>query len=123
MQALLRSPIHCRHRSSLARRLALITASAIVLCGCAINGDFGRLRREYGLAHRPPPEGAPLDRAAYWRKLVHTDRRSEASAYAQIITDAQNDVVRIDPFFALAARVIDMDAKRARALAHVSAAS
>jgi hypothetical protein len=76
--------------------------------------------REYGLGHRPPLAGAPVDRATYWSKLSATYRRSEASAYAQIVTDARNDVVRIEPFFALAGRVIDMDRKRTSSLAHVS---
>ncbi|MEA3028476.1 MAG: hypothetical protein QOF91_3761 [Alphaproteobacteria bacterium] len=152
-------------------------ATAAMLSGCALNGDFGRLRpelvsdgihdwvgaeavgsigvppssypltdderalrdlafplieppynrnrwdsalREYGLAHKPPPEGAPVDRSAYWRKLVQGDRRSEASAYAQIVTDSRNDVERIEPFFAVAGRVIDMDRKRTASLALVS---
>jgi hypothetical protein len=76
--------------------------------------------REYGLKHRPAPEGSPVDRTAYWRKSIIADRRSEASAYAQIVTDARNDVVRIEPFFALAGRVSDIDHKRARSLVHVS---
>jgi hypothetical protein len=76
--------------------------------------------REYGLSHVPPPEGAPLDRSTYWRKLVQIDRRSEASAYAQINTDTRNDVVRLEPFFARAGRVSDMDRKRTSSLAYVS---
>jgi hypothetical protein len=154
-----------------------ILAGALLLCGCATNGDFGRVRpewvyddihnwvgrdavasvglpasvypltdderalrdfafplidppynrnrwdsvlREYGLTHRPAPEGSPVDRTAYWRKWILADRRSEASAYAQIFTDTRNDVVRIEPFFALAGRVSDIDNRRARSLVHVS---
>src|SRR5262249_39100314 len=76
--------------------------------------------REYGFKHRPAPEGSPVDPTAYWRKWILADRRSEASAYAQIVTDARNDEVRIEPFFALAGRISDIDRKRARSLVHVS---
>jgi hypothetical protein len=78
--------------------------------------------REYGLG-RPAPAGAepPYDRSVYFAKLHHGYRRSEASAYAQIVTDARNDVERLPGFFTVAGRVIDMDRKRALSLAHVSA--
>ncbi len=74
--------------------------------------------REYGLRRRPLI--APADRAAYWRKLDADYRRSEASGYARIVTDARNDVEQIKPFFAIAGRVLDLDNKRAISLAHVS---
>jgi len=75
--------------------------------------------REYGEA----PEGRiepAFDRTAYLARLHHTYRRSEASAYAQIVTDARNDVERLPAFFAVAHRVIDMDRRRNQSLAHVS---
>jgi hypothetical protein len=152
----------------------MLTA-AMLLGGCALNGDFGRMRpelvtdethswigREAALAtgsipsqypltddeHRlrdlaypliAPPYGRqrldnasrelgatrhlerhPFDRTAYWRKLATFARRSEASAYAQLTTDARNDVDMIEPFFATAGRVLDMDRKRAISLSHVS---
>jgi hypothetical protein len=155
-------------------------AAGLLLAGCALNGDFGRVRpelltddmhnwighdaatsigspaslypltddertlrdfafplidppynrnrwdsvlREYGDKHRPEIEGAPIDRTAYWRKSILAGRRSEASAYAQIVTDARNDVDRMEPFFALAGRVIEMDARRTKSLDYVSALS
>ena len=73
--------------------------------------------REYGLGRAPPY--VPFDRARYWVRLDEIYRRSEASAYAQLGTDARNDVVRIEPFFAVAVRVADMDGKRAQSLAYV----
>jgi hypothetical protein len=73
--------------------------------------------REWGLGQRPP--FIPFDRAFYWGKIADRYRRSEASAYAQVNTDARNDVERIQPFFAVAERVADMDAKRAISLSHV----
>ena len=42
------------------------------------------------------------------------------SAYAQLTTDARNDVEMIEPFYAIAGRVLDMDRKRAISLSHVS---
>jgi hypothetical protein len=76
---------------------------------------------EYGL--EGPRDGAPFDRTAYWIHLDVAHRRSEASSYAQIVGDARNDVVRIEPFFATAARVIDVDRRRAESLGYVAGSS
>jgi hypothetical protein len=158
--------------------LALVLAGATLLGGCALNGDFGRVRSsletdnmhawvgreavgsiggkpskfpltdnerrlrdlayaliqppydrnrwdsvfaEYGL--EGPHGSAPFDRTAYWTHLDAPHRRSEASSYAQIVGDARNDVVRIEPFFAVAARVIDVDRRRAESLGYVAHSS
>jgi hypothetical protein len=155
-----------------------VLAGATALGGCALNGDFGRVRpelvqndihdwvgrdavrsiggkpsqfrltdnerrlrdlafaliqptydrnrwesvfAEYGLdAARYE---APFDPTAYWAHLDVAYRRSEASSYAHIVTDARNDVVRIEPFFATAARVVDMDRRRAESLKFVAGSS
>jgi hypothetical protein len=160
-------------------RSAAALAGATLLGGCALNGDFGRVRpelvtddmhawvgreavgsiggqqpsqfrltdderrlrdlafaliqpaydrnkwdsvfAEYGL--EGPREEAPFDRTAYWTHLDVAHRRSEVSSYAQIVTDARNDVVRIEPFFATAARVVDLDRRRADSLRYVAASS
>jgi hypothetical protein len=65
-------------------------------------------------------ETVKYDRAAYWRNLHEDERRSEASAYSKLITDAREDVIRLEPFFAIAARVADMDRKRDAVLALAS---
>jgi hypothetical protein len=57
-------------------------------------------------------EPVRFDRTAYWRDLHGDERRSEASSYSKLITDAREDVIRLDPFFAIAARVADMDRRR-----------
>ncbi|HLH95972.1 MAG TPA: hypothetical protein VKW08_12740 [Xanthobacteraceae bacterium] len=156
-------------------RLLSALAAAALLAGCALNGDFGRVRpelvyddmhdwvgrdavrgvggkpsqfrltdderqlRDFGYALIQPPydrthwdsvfanygwEGprpnAPFDRTAYWNNLDVAHRRSEASSYAQIVTDARNDAVRIEPFFAVAALVVDADQRRAQALGYVA---
>ena len=75
---------------------------------------------EYGFSRAFQGDGEPFDRAAYWNRLDTRHRRSEASSYAQLITDTRNDVARLQPFFAAAQRVIDLDGKRAKSLAHVS---
>jgi hypothetical protein len=73
--------------------------------------------REYGFG-RHPREPIQFDRTEYWRRLADIWRTSEASAYAQLVTDARNDIIRIEPFFAIAGRVADLDRKRARSLEH-----
>jgi hypothetical protein len=159
-------------------RLAAAVAGAMLLAGCALNGDFGRLRSdlvtddmhawvgrdavgsiggkpsefrltdderrlrdlafaliqpsydrnqwnsvlaEYGLGG--VHESTPFDRTAYWTHLDVAHRRSEVSSYAQIVTDARNDVVRIEPFFATGAQVLDLDRRRADSLRYVAASS
>ena len=151
---------------------------AMLLGGCALNGDFGRVRDELatddmhawvgrdavrGIGGKPsefrltdnerrlrdlafaliqpsydrnrwdsafteyglegPPEGGPFDRTAYWTHLDVAHRRSEVSSYAQVAADARNDVVRIEPFFATAARVVDIDRRRAESLGFVASSS
>ena len=174
-----RSPCISRGRSRRLRSPWGVLAGALLLGGCALNGDFGRVRPELvsdeihawvgrdavgaiggsaseyrvthderqlrGLAYpliAPPYDrnrwnsvwkeygggrlaglARPFDRTTYWKRLDETYRRSEASAYAQLMTDARNDVERIEPFFAIAGRVLDLDRKRAASLAHVSGLS
>src|SRR5262245_55365921 len=40
-------------------------------------------------------EPVRFDRAAYWKNLHEDERRSEASAYSKLITDAREDVIRL----------------------------
>ncbi len=82
-------------------------------------GRWDSVFREYGLTN-DPVHPRPFDRTEYLYKLHKVYRHSEASAYAQIVTDTRNDVDRLQPFFAVAARVTDMDRRRALSLQHVS---
>ena len=75
--------------------------------------------REYGRGRAGRDEPA-FDRTVYLARLHHTYRRSEASAYAKIVTDARNDVERLPAFFTVAGRVTDMDRRRSQSLAHVT---
>lgn len=77
--------------------------------------DFG-----WGEPKRERAAKPAFDRASYLAKLHKVDRRSEVSAYAQLVTDAHNDVERLPAFFDVAARVTDMDRRRAQSLEHVS---
>jgi hypothetical protein len=61
-----------------------------------------------------------FDHTAYGRQLIDEPHRSDASRYAQLIEDVRNDLTRFEPFFAAAARVIDLDRKRNASMAQIS---
>jgi nitrate reductase assembly molybdenum cofactor insertion protein NarJ len=73
---------------------------------------------EHGLANRDWPYP---DRSTYASRLFTTAYRSQTARYNRLIEDIRNDVLRLDPFFATARYVADMDRKRDRALGYVSA--
>ena len=66
--------------------------------------------------HAQAPEG-------YAEFLVRGPFRSSAARYARLIDDTRDDIARLDQFFAVARRVADIDQKRERSLAHVTALS
>ena len=72
---------------------------------------------EFGLGSRPYPYP---DRSAYGSRLFTTAYRSQTARYNRLIEDIRNDVMRIDPFFATARYVVDVDGKREKAMAYVS---
>jgi hypothetical protein len=61
------------------------------------------------------------DRNAYAANLLQTAYRSQTARYNKLIEDIRNDVTRLDPFFAAARYVADMDRKREQSLAYVTA--
>ena len=61
-----------------------------------------------------------FDRTAYGRSLIDEPHRSWASRYSLMIDDVRDDITRFEPFFASAARVIELDRKRAASLDKVS---
>jgi hypothetical protein len=63
------------------------------------------------------------DRTAYATNLLTTPVRSHTARYAKLVEDVRNDVVRIDPFFAVARYVVDMDRKRNESMRQFGAAS
>lgn len=75
---------------------------------------------EYLSYPAPWRQSPAFDRSAYGRALLAESRASINSRYAQLNADIRDDVVRIDPFARVAARVLDMDAKRRASIAYVS---
>jgi len=73
---------------------------------------------ELGAGNRPWPYP---DRAAYASRLFTTAYRSQTARYNKLIEDIRNDVMRLDPFFSTARYVLDMDGKRQKSLAYVTA--
>lgn len=87
-----------------------------------IQAPFDRQRwysilQEYGIDRIL---GTYFDRTAYCRELLLRPPRSPASRYALLIEDIRNDLTRIGPFFRVAARVSDMDNKRAQSLPYIT---
>jgi hypothetical protein len=78
------------------------------------------LLEEYGWQEQPLPD-APYDVTAYANVLLTEPRRAANSLYARLIDDIRNDVTRLGPFFVTARQVTDMDVKRRKSLAYVSA--
>ena len=72
---------------------------------------------EIGVLHQL---GFHPDRNAYAQRLLTTAYRSQTARYNKLLEDIRNDVVRLDPFFAVAHYVTDMDRKREKSMAHVS---
>lgn len=68
----------------------------------------------------PWRQSVVFDRTAYGRLLIDEPHRSHTSRYAQLMEDVRNDIVRFEPFFASAVRVIDLDRKRNASLKLVS---
>ena len=68
----------------------------------------------------PWRQEAVFDRSAYGRMLIDEPHRSYASRYAQLMEDVRDDITRFEPFFASAARVIELDRKRNASLRMVS---
>jgi hypothetical protein len=75
---------------------------------------------EYGLMRVFRPDWWFFDPDLYTARLI-VRHRSASGRYAQLIEDIRNDIVRIDPFFFTARRVVDMDRKREKSLAYVTA--
>jgi hypothetical protein len=106
--------------------------------------DDERLLRDYAYPLIEPPHTRPewkgvfgdytplpapwrreviFDRTLYGRLLIDEPHRSHASRYAQLMEDVRDDLTRIEPFFAVATRVLDMDSKRNQARTIVSGLS
>jgi hypothetical protein len=74
---------------------------------------------EYGTGRVFFPDWWVFDRFDYGVRLMSDPYRSASARYAVLTDDIRNDIVRVDPFFALARRVLDMDEKREKGLAYI----
>lgn len=74
---------------------------------------------EWGMTHYFKPEWWHCDPTAYAARLMTEFVRSETTRYARLDSDVRNDVVRIEPFFAVARRVLDIDGKREKSLGYI----
>jgi hypothetical protein len=61
-----------------------------------------------------------FDTAAYYAHLMGEFHRSSIARYNQLIDDMRNDIVRIEPFFQTARRVIDVDQRREKSMQYVA---
>jgi hypothetical protein len=57
-----------------------------------------------------------FDTAAYYAHLMGEFHRSSIARYNQLIDDMRNDIVRLDPFFQTARRVVDVDQRREKSM-------
>src|ERR1700690_4229047 len=73
---------------------------------------------EYGLVK---PDRRTVDRTSYSKCLMSSEFRSASARYSQLDEDIRNDLTRMPQFFETAGRVLDMDQKRQKSLAYVSA--
>jgi len=78
---------------------------------------------DYASMPAPWRQDVVFDRTSYGRRLIDEPHRSHASRYAQLMEDVRDDLTRFDPFFAAAAVVGDLDAKRNASLPLVSGLS
>jgi hypothetical protein len=78
---------------------------------------------EWGMTYYFRPEWYRCDPTAYAARLMTAYVRSETARYFRLNEDIRNDVGRIQPFFAVARRVLEMDNKRDQTLPSVAVLS
>ena len=75
---------------------------------------------EYGLDRAFRRELWIDDPTIYYAHLHGTFHRSSAARYNQLMDYIRNDIERIDPFLAIARRVVDLDRRREAAMPYVA---
>ena len=90
-----------------------------------IEPPYDRLRwdavvYEYGTKRSFQRKLWVFDPTAYYRHLQARLDRSTAARYNQIIDDVRDDIVRIEPFFAIAHRVVDLDRRRQASMEQIA---
>jgi hypothetical protein len=71
---------------------------------------------EYGVKRSFRRELWAFDTAAYYAHLQGEFHRSSTARYNQLIDDMRDDIVRLEPFFATAHRVVDIDQRREKTM-------
>jgi hypothetical protein len=75
---------------------------------------------EYGVKRSFRRELWTFDTAAYYAHLMGEFHRSSTARYNKLIDDMRDDIVRLDPFFGTARRVVDLDQRREKSMQYVS---
>ncbi|MDC7787051.1 hypothetical protein PQJ75_29660 [Rhodoplanes sp. TEM] len=75
---------------------------------------------EYGVTRGVRQDWVVFNVAAYEQHLMQTAFRSATARYSKLNDDIRNDVNRLPAWVAAARRVLDMDIKRGKSLAHVN---
>lgn len=75
---------------------------------------------DYKPIESPWRQKVVFDRTAYGKLLIDEPHRSHASRYAVLMDDVRDDLLRFEAFYGTAARVAELDQKRASSLRLVS---
>ena len=75
---------------------------------------------EYGQKQSFRRELWAVDTAAYYAHLMGEFHRSSTARYNLLIDDMRNDIVRIEPFFQTARRIVDIDQRREKSMQYVT---
>ena len=78
------------------------------------------LVHEYGVDRLFHREFWVEDPTAYYRNLTAEYDRSPSVRYNKLKDDIRNDIVRIEPFFAVARRVVDIDRRREASMRYIA---
>jgi hypothetical protein len=84
-----------------------------------VSNAMSSLAKEHGIGDAFRWPGYEV--SGYGKRLLAEPYRSATARYNQLNTDIRNDALRVPEFFAVARRVLDLDDKRTKSLAYVSA--
>jgi hypothetical protein len=75
---------------------------------------------EYGVKQYFRRDLWVFNTAAYYQHLQGKYYRSTTARYNQLIDDIRNDIVRIEPFFEIARRVVGLDQRREKSMQYIA---
>ena len=76
---------------------------------------------DYKPIESPWRQNVTFDRTAYGKLLIDEPHRSHTSRYGVLMDDVRDDILRFEPFYATASKVVELDRKRNASLKLVSA--